>query len=182
MFFWPACCCRNQSVMSGAVERKPLNVPCSLRRVWTSRCWTCTRCALITTTPMWDFLMNRKDIIMFPWTPAVFPVKSLFLTGWCSVSVVRFHRDKFPGRAGEVHQRTGRLGDQPAAHGGSPERHGRIPVWQTHSWQREQLNGRMSMKLFVCVYLHLASKCFHSLKPSAWHRPWIFSHFYIFLI
>lgn len=54
-------CCRNQSVMSGAVEQKLLNVPCSLRRVWTSPCWTCTRCALITTTPMWDFSVNRKD-------------------------------------------------------------------------------------------------------------------------
>lgn len=48
-------CSRNQRRMSGVVVWRPLRVPCSWRRLWTSPCWTCTRSALNTTTHTWVY-------------------------------------------------------------------------------------------------------------------------------
>lgn len=67
-FSWPTFCCRNQNEMSGAVEPRPLNAPCSLRRAWTSPCSTCTGWALITTTHTWEcywFISKDERFLTF---------------------------------------------------------------------------------------------------------------------
>lgn len=71
-------------------------------------------------------------------------------------SDVRFHRDTLPGRASQIHQRIGRLGDQPAPHGCASEWNGRVPVRQTHPGQRQQLNSlqiTFTKAFHICIFV-----------------------------
>lgn len=71
------------------------------------------------------------------------------------------HWDSLPGRAGEVHQRAGRLGDQSAPHGSASERPGRVPVWQAHPGQRKQLNESTAILQMLSIFVSCLQSVFY---------------------